>query len=46
MLTHATMEELLEVLFSVPSVLRLYNEDHLPLQDSLELVVRSAVFEP
>jgi hypothetical protein len=29
--THATIQELLEAVFSVRSVLRLYNEDKLPL---------------
>jgi hypothetical protein len=31
---HATTEELLEVVFSVQSVLRLYNADQLPLPES------------
>jgi hypothetical protein len=36
----ATTEELLEAMFSVPSVPRLYNEEQLPLRGSLETVVR------
>jgi hypothetical protein len=36
---YATIKELLEVVFSVLSVLRLYNEEQLPLRDSLESVV-------
>jgi hypothetical protein len=35
--THATTEELSEALFSVRSVPRLYNEDQLPLRESLEM---------
>jgi hypothetical protein len=38
--THAMTEELLEALFSVRSVPRLYNEDQLPLEQSLETPVR------
>jgi hypothetical protein len=34
--THATIEELLEALFSVRSIPRLYNESQLPLEQSLE----------
>jgi hypothetical protein len=36
--THATTEELLEAVFSVRSVLRLYNEGQLPLWASLSSV--------
>jgi hypothetical protein len=39
--THTTIEELLEAVFSVRSVRRLYNEDQLPLRESLESAVRS-----
>jgi hypothetical protein len=35
-----TTEELLEVVFSVRSVLRLYNEGQLPLEKSPEMTVR------
>jgi hypothetical protein len=38
--TSPTIEELLEAVFSVQSVLRLYNNDHLPSRDSLEAAVR------
>jgi hypothetical protein len=38
-LPYATLEELLEAAFSVRSMPRLYNEDHLPLQDGLELAI-------
>jgi hypothetical protein len=38
--THATLEELLVAVFSVRSVPRLYNEDQLPLEESLETAVR------
>jgi hypothetical protein len=34
--THATTEELLEAVFSVRSVTRLYNEGKLPLDESHE----------
>jgi hypothetical protein len=34
------IEELLEVIFSVRSVLRLYNEGKLPLEKSVETAVR------
>jgi hypothetical protein len=37
---HATIEELLEVVFSVQSMPRLYNESQLPLQESPEMAVR------
>jgi hypothetical protein len=37
---HATIEELLEAVFSVQSVTRLYNEGQLPLEESLETTVR------
>jgi hypothetical protein len=37
--TYGTVEELLEVAFSVQSMPRLYNEEQLPLQNSLESVV-------
>jgi hypothetical protein len=37
---HATMEELLEVVFSVRSVSRLSNEKQLRLRESLEIAVR------
>jgi hypothetical protein len=40
--THATREELLEVVFSVRSVPRLYNECQVPLEKSLETAVRRA----
>jgi hypothetical protein len=41
--THATIEELLEAVFSVRSVptLYIYNEDQLPLEKSLETAARS-----
>jgi hypothetical protein len=35
---HAAMEDLLEVVFSVQSMLKLYNEDQLPLPVSLSRV--------
>jgi hypothetical protein len=35
------MEELLEEVFSIGSVPMLYNEDKLPLRDSLDTAVRS-----
>jgi hypothetical protein len=38
--THVTMEMLLEAVFSVRSVPRLYNEGQLPLEKSLETAVR------
>jgi hypothetical protein len=38
--THATTEELLEVVFSVWSMSGLYNEDQLPLRESHETAVR------
>jgi hypothetical protein len=38
--THATIEELLEAVFSVRSVPRLYNESQLLLEESLWTVVR------
>jgi hypothetical protein len=34
---HATTQELLEALFPVQSVPKLYNEGRLPLEDSLEM---------
>jgi hypothetical protein len=34
------MEELVEAVFSVPSFSRLYNDGKLPLEESLETVVR------
>jgi hypothetical protein len=37
---HTTMEELLETVFSVWSLLRLYNEKQLQLRESLEMAVR------
>jgi hypothetical protein len=37
---HATIEELLEVVFSAQSVTRLYNEGQVPLEESLETAVR------
>jgi hypothetical protein len=37
---HAAMEKVLEAVFSVLSMPRLYNEDQLPLRDSLETAVR------
>jgi hypothetical protein len=37
---HATMEELLEAVFSVQSVPRLYNEEQLRLRVSLEAAAR------
>jgi hypothetical protein len=39
--THAVIEELLEALFSVRSVPRLYNEGQLQLRESLETALRS-----
>jgi hypothetical protein len=36
----ATIEELLEAVFSVRSVPRLYNEGQLPSEESLETAVR------
>jgi hypothetical protein len=38
--THATIEELLEALFSVRSVPRIYNDGQLLLEESLETAVR------
>jgi hypothetical protein len=38
--THATIEELLEVMFSLRFVPRLYDEGQLPLQRSLETAAR------
>jgi hypothetical protein len=38
--THVTIEELLEAVFSVRSVPKLYNEGQLPLEESLERAVR------
>jgi hypothetical protein len=37
---HATTEELLEAVFSVRSVPRLFNEGQLPLEESLETAVK------
>jgi hypothetical protein len=37
---HVTIEELLEAVFCVRSVPRLYNVGHLPLEESLETAVR------
>jgi hypothetical protein len=39
--THATIEEILEAVFSMLSVPRLNNEKQLPLKQSLETAVRS-----
>jgi hypothetical protein len=39
---HATIEELLETVFSVRSVPRLYKEGQLPLEEISETTVRSA----
>jgi hypothetical protein len=38
--TYARIEELLEAIFSVQSVPRLYNEGQMPLEKSLEMAVR------
>jgi hypothetical protein len=38
--TYTKIKELLEAVFSVRSVPRLYNEDQLPLEESLETGVR------
>jgi hypothetical protein len=38
--THATIEKLLETVFSVRPTARLYNEGQLPLDESLETAVR------
>jgi hypothetical protein len=38
-LPYATIEELLEVVFSVRSMPRLYNEEQLPLQDGVESAI-------
>jgi hypothetical protein len=38
--THAKTKELLEAVFSVRSVPRLYNESHLPLVSNLETAVK------
>jgi hypothetical protein len=40
--THETIEELLETVFSVRFVPRLYNEEQLALRDTLETAVRRA----
>jgi hypothetical protein len=37
---HATTEELLEAVFSVQSVLWLYNKDQLSSEESVQMVVR------
>jgi hypothetical protein len=37
---HTTIEDLLEVAFCVQSMLRLYNEGQLPLEESFEAAVR------
>jgi hypothetical protein len=39
--THATIEELLDAVFSVRSVSKLYKWGQLPIEDSLETAVRS-----
>jgi hypothetical protein len=39
---HATIEELLEAVFFVWSVLRLHNEGQLLLEESLEMAVKGA----
>jgi hypothetical protein len=41
--THVTTEEMLEVAFSVWSVPRLYNEDQLSFEESLETALRRVV---
>jgi hypothetical protein len=38
--THATTEELLESVSSLPSIPRLYNKGELPLEESLETAIR------
>jgi hypothetical protein len=38
--THGTIEELLEAVFSVRSMPRLYNEDQLPIRKNLVLAHR------
>jgi hypothetical protein len=38
--THATIEELLEAVFTMRSVPRLYNEEQLRLRERLETAVR------
>jgi hypothetical protein len=38
--THATIEDLLETVFSLRSVPRLYNEGKMPLEENLEKAVR------
>jgi hypothetical protein len=38
--THVTTEELLEAVFYVRSVPRLYNEGQMPLEEGLETAVR------
>jgi hypothetical protein len=38
--THTTIEELLEAVLSLRSVLRLYNKDQLSLEQSLEMSVK------
>jgi hypothetical protein len=40
--SHATTEELLEAVFCVWSVPRLYNEGQPPLEESLEMTVKRA----
>jgi hypothetical protein len=40
--THATIEELLEAVFSMQSVPWLCNEGQMPLEKSLEMAVRRA----
>jgi hypothetical protein len=42
--THATIEELLEAVFSVRSILRLYNKGQLPLEESSLCVMFELVF--
>jgi hypothetical protein len=37
---HTTIEKLLEAVFFMQSVPRLYNEGQLPLEESLEMTVR------
>jgi hypothetical protein len=39
--THATIEKLLEAVFSLRSLQRFYNEDQQPLEENLETAVKS-----
>jgi hypothetical protein len=41
---HATIVKLFEEVFSVPSILRLCNEEQLRLRESLEMAVRRVGF--